>query len=99
MTKCYECKYEHSDCKGNKQDDCPNFAKRGAFNYHAKIRELEKTLEQADKSYAILAKENEALLLRADRLEAERNELKAKCELFSDFVIYQILMSIKHINS
>lgn len=55
MTKCYECKYEHSDCKGNKQDDCPNFAKRGAFNYHAKIRELEKTLEQADKRELIKA--------------------------------------------
>lgn len=44
--------------------------------------ELERLIEQADKSYDILAKENEALLLRADRLEAQNKELKKRIEDF-----------------
>lgn len=42
--KCYECKYEHSDCRGNHENDCPNFAKKCAVNYPQKIRELEKEI-------------------------------------------------------
>ena len=98
--KCYECKYEHSDCKGNHEDDCANFAKRGAFNYHAKIRELESSLKQADEAYDIQGKQllkaldqigelnNENEKLKADnfRLDNEWNELREKDEkLLADY--------------
>lgn len=91
--KCYECKYEHADCKGNKQDDCQNFVKKCAINYPEKIRELERKikaidenvklkaeLKQADEAYDIQGKQLLEALDEIERLKAENEKLKAELE-------------------
>lgn len=69
MAKCYECKYEHADCKGNKQDDCPNFSKNGAVNYPQRIRELETELKLNTELYEVFR--NEISRLKATLKQAD----------------------------
>lgn len=111
---CWECKYEHSDCKGDKwieKAKCDYFSKKDAINYPQRIRELEGLLEQADKSYDILIKENEmliqqnanerklneALVLRADKFEAENKELKFEIEKYKEHIksLDEIILKLK----
>ena len=80
---CWECKYEHSDCKGDKWVEkvaCQYFSKKLAINYPKRIEELERKVEFFESLYQGQLDANERLLLRADKLEAENKELKAKNE-------------------
>ena len=78
---CWECKYEHSDCKGDKWIEkvaCPYFSKKLAINYPKRIEELEGKIEFFESLYQGQLDANEKLLLRKETLEAENKELKAQ---------------------
>lgn len=103
MSKCYECKYEHSDCKGDKWVEkvaCPYFSKKLAINYPKKIEELERKVEFFESLYQGQLDTNERLLLRADRLEAENKELKAEKEKFKEHIksLDDIILKLKEEN-
>lgn len=78
---CWECKYEHSDCKGEKWIEkvaCPYFSKKLAINYPKRIEELEGKVEFFESLYQGQLDANEKLLLRKETLEAQNKELKAE---------------------
>ena len=87
MSKCYECKYEHSDCKGDKRiekTECQYFSKKLAINYPKVIEELERKVEFFESLYQGQLDANEKLLLRKETLEAELAELKQMYKELND---------------
>lgn len=78
---CWECKYEHSDCKGDRWIEkvaCQYFSKKLAINYPKVIEELERKVEFFESLYQGQLDANEKLLLRKETLEAQNKELKAE---------------------
>lgn len=87
VSKCWDCRYETSDCKGTKSIDnvnCQYFQKKLATNYPKRIEELERKVELFELLYQGQLDANERLLLRADRLEAELAELKQMYQELND---------------
>ena len=82
MSKCYECKYERADCKGNKQDDCQNFSKKGAVNYPQRIRELETELELNTALCEVFRGVVNFVKQENSKLKSENEKLKSECNKY-----------------
>lgn len=87
---CWECKYDHSDCKGEKwveKAKCDYFIKKDAINYPQKVRELENEIKGLELQIDLGAELCEVFRKDNSRLKAENEKYKEHIKSLDDIIL------------